>query len=486
MALFGRKNEQDATLGKPPMGWGVPGVQKDESVDPEMEAMLLTAPAGQRRIGRAEIAEAISILTRYKQGKASLEERVVQDELWWELRHWEAIRKGKQRTDNPEYRGPEPSSAWLFNAILNKHADAMDNYPEPVVLPRERSDEESAKVLSSVLPVILEYNDYEQTYSDNWWEKLKHGTAAYGVFWNSAKENGLGDVDIREIDLLKLFWEPGVTDIQKSRNLFIVDLVDEDLLEQQYPEHKGHLSGGAVDVKQYIYDDTIDTSNKSVVVDWYYKTTSASGKTLLHYAKFVGETLLFASENDPNYRDTGWYDHGLYPVVLDVMFPEKGTPVGFGYVAICKDPQLYIDKLSSNILENSMMTTKKRFFVSDSTGTIYYTADGLTTGVYLLLASGNYNPGGAAYYRSVYSAILLLSCGYNNTTKQVVYRIKIGTSSSMAGTSGVADGKFVVGFGGMASEIQRTAATAKIFICLSRDSAASSADNWDVRLHKLI
>ncbi len=368
MALFGRKNEQDTTLGKPPMGWGVPGVQKDESVDPEMEAMLLTAPAGQRRIGRAEIAEAISILTRYKQGKASLEERVVQDELWWELRHWEAIRKGKQRTDNPEYRGPEPSSAWLFNAILNKHADAMDNYPEPVVLPRERSDEESAKVLSSVLPVILEYNDYEQTYSDNWWEKLKHGTAAYGVFWNSAKENGLGDVDIREIDLLKLFWEPGVTDIQKSRNLFIVDLVDEDLLEQQYPEHKGHLSGGAVDVKQYIYDDTIDTSNKSVVVDWYYKTTSASGKTLLHYAKFVGETLLFASENDPNYRDTGWYDHGLYPVVLDVMFPEKGTPVGFGYVAICKDPQLYIDKLSSNILENSMMTTKKRFFVSDSTG----------------------------------------------------------------------------------------------------------------------
>ena len=174
MALFGRKNEQDATLGKPPMGWGVPGVQKDESVDPEMEAMLLTAPAGQRRIGRAEIAEAISILSDYKKGKASLEERVVQDELWWELRHWEAIRKGKQRTDNPEYRGPEPSSAWLFNAILNKHADAMDNYPEPVVLPRERSDEESAKVLSSVLPVILEYNDYEQTYSDNWWEKLKH------------------------------------------------------------------------------------------------------------------------------------------------------------------------------------------------------------------------------------------------------------------------------------------------------------------------
>ena len=363
MALFGRKPEEMAA-GLPP-SVGIPGVQRDESVSPEMAAMLLTTPSTQKRIGQEEVAKAISILTRYKQGKSNLEERVVQDELWWELRHWEAIRKGTKV--QADYRGPEPSSAWLFNAILNKHADAMDNYPEPVVLPRERSDEESAKTLSSVLPVILEYNDYEQTYSDGWWEKLKHGTAAYGIFWDASKENGLGDVSIRQIDLLNLFWEPGVTDIQKSRNLFLTDLVDTDLLEQQYSQHKGHLGGGAVDVKQYIYDDSVDTSGKSVVVDWYYKVRNASGRTVLHYAKFVGETLLFASENEAEYQERGWYDHGLYPVVLDVMFPEKGTPVGFGYVAICKDPQLYIDKLSANILENAMMGTKKRFFASTST-----------------------------------------------------------------------------------------------------------------------
>lgn len=344
---------------------GVPGVQTDDTVSPEVGMELLNAPSGKPRIGKEEIQKAAEILTKYKQGKQNLESRIVEDELWWELRHWEVIRNKKQR---PEERGPEPSSAWLFNSILNKHADAMDNFPEPVVLPREKSDEQSAKVLSSVLPVILECNDYEQVYSDNWWDKLKHGTAAYGVFWDSQKENGLGDISIREIDLLKLFWEPGITDIQKSRNLFIVELVDEDLLDQQYPEHKGHLKGGSIDVKKYIYDDAIDTSNKSVVVDWYYKVRSASGKTLLHYAKFVGDTLLFASENEPEYQQKGWYDHGLYPVVLDVMYPEKGTPVGFGYVSICKEPQLYIDKLSGNILEKSMMATKPRFFASTATG----------------------------------------------------------------------------------------------------------------------
>ena len=357
---------------------GVPGAQDGQEMEPELAAMLLNRDGAQRTIRQEDIKRAAELLAKYKQGKANLETRIVDDELWWELRHWEAIRgrqggvsavkrdtQGNPPPDGP--RTPEPSSAWLFNAILNKHADAMDNYPEPVVLPRERSDEESARTRSAVLPVILETNDYEQTYSDNWWEKLKHGTAAYGVFWDPGKENGLGDVTIQQIDLLKLFWEPGVTDIQKSRNLFIIDLVDEDLLEQQYPQLNGRLKGSAVDVKQYVYDDTVDTSGKSMVVDWYYKVKSPSGKTLLHYVKFVGDQLLYASENDPSYRERGFYDHGKYPVVLDVMFPEKGTPVGFGYVAICKDPQLYIDKLSGNILENAMMTTKKRFFASTAT-----------------------------------------------------------------------------------------------------------------------
>ena len=355
--------------------YGIPGiVPEEQDMAPEMAAMLLQRTEQTPTITDRDVERGIDLLTKYKDGKSNLENRIVNDELWWELRHWEGIgqskskrvdKNGKEVTSTPPE--PKPSSAWLFNTIQNKHADAMDNYPEPVVLPRERSDEQSAKTLSQILPVVQEYNHFEQVYSDNWWEKLKHGTAVYGIFWDPKKDNGLGDIEIRDIDLLKLFWEPGITDIQKSRNLFIVDLVDNDLLDSEYPQLKGKQKGKVVDVKEYIYDDNVDTSDKSVVVDWYYKVKTPDGRTALHYIKFVGSTLLYASENDPEYRERGFYDHGMYPVVLDVMYPEKGTPIGFGYVAICKDPQLYIDKLSANILENAMMATKKRFFVSDTT-----------------------------------------------------------------------------------------------------------------------
>ncbi len=325
------------------------------------DALRLLGGTGEKPpIGETEVRRAAEILQTYKRGKSNLESRIVEDELWYKLRHWEVFRKDR----DPAHPTPEPTSAWLFNAILNKHADAMDNLPEPIALPREQSDEESAKALSSILPVIFEQNDFEKVYSDAWWEKLKHGCPCYGVFWNSRKENGLGDIDIKNIDLLSLFWEPGITDVQNSRNLFIVALEDDDLLEQEYPQLHGKLGGKTIDVKEYLYDDTVDNSGKSVVVDWYYKKRAPGGRTVLHYVKFVGSTVLFASENDPLLRDRGWYDHGKYPVVLDPLFPEKGTPVGFGYVAVCKDPQMYIDKLFGNILEHSMMATKPRNFIS--------------------------------------------------------------------------------------------------------------------------
>lgn len=335
-------------------------------LSPQEQAMLLTRSAGQAVIGEKDIKEAAATLAEYKQGKANLESRIIEDELWWELRHWEAV--GRKKAQTGQSAPAQPSSAWLFNAILNKHADAMDNFPEPIALPRERSDEECAKMLSSVLPVVLETNSFEKTYDLAWWEKLKHGSAVYGVFWDSGKENGLGDIEIRDIDLLKIFWEPGITDIQKSRNLFIVDLVDEDLVEQQYPQYKGKLKGDAISVSKYIYDDNVDTSKKTLMVDWYYKRRAADGRTVLHYCKFCGDAILYASENDPAYSQRGYYDHGLYPVHFDVLFPEKGTPVGFGYVAICKDPQLYIDELMGNILDYARAAATPRWFISQDSG----------------------------------------------------------------------------------------------------------------------
>lgn len=326
------------------------------------EVMGTVADQGRQSIDKKVIAKAVDTLTKYKDGKRKLEDRIVEEEQWWKLRHWDVVRNGAKADK------AEPTSAWMFNSIANKHADLMDNYPEPNILPRERSDEESAKVLSSILPVIYERNNYEETYSDAGWYKLKHGVVAKGVFWNTELEEGLGDVDTQFIDMLNIFWEPGITDLQSSRNLFIVSLRDNDLLEKEYPQLKNKVGGKVIDVKEYVYDDAVDITNKSVVVDWYYKKRNSAGKVVLHFCKFVGDEVLFASENDPEYAENGFYNHGMYPVEFDVLFPEEGTPVGFGYIAIMKSPQLYIDKLQQVILETAIDATNPRYFAKKNVG----------------------------------------------------------------------------------------------------------------------
>lgn len=307
-------------------------------------------------IGTEEVQRAEQILQKYKQGKAALERRIIDNEQWYKLRHWEQIGHSRNAND------PEPTSAWLLNSIANKHADAMDNFPQPTVLPREPGDEEAARVLSSVLPVVLEQNQYEQAYSDMWWYKLKTGTGVTGVFWNPDKNNGLGDIEIRELDILNLFWEPGITDIQRSRHFFHIDMVDNDIARETWPWIADGLTSPTVDVAKYIYDDDVDTSEKSVVVDWYYKI-HRNGRDVLHYCKFCNGAVLYATENDPEYAERGFYDHGQYPVVFDTLFPEAGSPVGFGYIDVCKSPQIYIDKLDQVIIKHSIMAARPRFFV---------------------------------------------------------------------------------------------------------------------------
>ena len=304
-------------------------------------------------IGTAEIKKAYQTLLDYKKGKTNLEQRIIDNEQWYKLRHWECMRDTTKDI--------QPTSAWLFNCIANKHADAMDNFPSPNVLPREEGDKAEAEMLSSIIPVVLEQNDFEQTYSEVWNYKLKGGTGVYGVFWDGSKLNGLGDISINKIDLINLFWESGITDIQKSRNLFHVELSDNDMLVAKYPQLSGKLGSSALDLSKYVYDDTVDTSNKSAVVDWYYKKYQ-NGKLVLHYCKFVNDEVLFATENDPQYAERGWYDHGEYPFVFDVLFGVEGSPAGFGYIDIGKDAQSYIDRGNQVVMENMMANAKPRYF----------------------------------------------------------------------------------------------------------------------------
>lgn len=348
---------------------------QEEQMQLRMQNEQASGLMARTAIGEEQARKAMDTLQKYRQGKSALEARVIASEDWWRMRSWQRIQKG-----NPE--DDKWTSAWLFNVIMGKHADAIAAYPAPAIRPREPDDREEAAKLSSVLPVILEQNDFEEVYSDSQWTKLKQGTLIWHVKWDSSKLNGLGDISVQPVDILSFFWEPGVRDLQKSKNIFLTEMVDNDLLLAKYPELQGKLNSNPQIQQKYNTDDVISFDGKSMVVDWYYKKYQ-NGRQVLHFAKLVGDTVLQSTENDTEQKydtltlpdgsivqqpagrpmaETGLYDDGEYPFVVDALFPVEGSIAGYGYIDIGKSTQEQIDRMNQAIVKNAIMTTTPRWF----------------------------------------------------------------------------------------------------------------------------
>lgn len=345
-----------------------------------------------QKIGKQQLLEFNKVLQKYKSGKKKLEDRVVSAEEWWKLRNDQRERNEFNVNNALDYKA---KSGWLHNVIVSKHADGMEAYPEATLLPREEGDKGEAKMLTSIIPCILEQNDYEETYSNALWAKLKSGTSVQKVMWDKSKLNGLGDISITNVNILNLFWEPGISDIQDSAFVFHTELADKEVLKRIYPQLEGKLTGKSFTATKFLYDDTVDTENKATVIEVYYHSYAQDGRKVLQYCKYVDDIVLYATENDtevptrnvlmrdemnnPVYVDgepmmaqqqvgeaaavKGLYDHGMYPFVFDSLFPVEGYPnCGYGFVDLCKSPQTTIDLLNTAFVKNAMAGATPRYF----------------------------------------------------------------------------------------------------------------------------
>lgn len=345
-----------------------------ESEEKRMENRSRGKPFGQD-----EVEKALEDLRKYTEGKASIDAKATENQEWWRLRHWSVLADTNEGTKAAK----EVGSAWAVNSLLNRHADIMDSFPKPNILPREADDEVEAKLLTSIVPVILEYNDYEQIYRQKGWDFIIDGGAVTGVFWDPNKHDGMGDVTIANIDIHNLSWKPGIEDIQDSDKVFYTSLEDIESVKARFPkiaDEIGPQDSGIV--TRYLHDDNIDTTNCVEVINMYYKRVVSVPvemdgrdkdgnptkvlihtvpKTVLHLAIIVNDKLAFCSENEPGYEN-GYYEHGRYPFVVARLFPIKDSIWGFGYLDIMKHPQRDIDKLDQAIIRNAMMKARPRYW----------------------------------------------------------------------------------------------------------------------------
>lgn len=293
------------------------------------------------------IEKALSAYDTYKNDKQLFNDRICENEKWY--RKWHEVNQ------NGEYDGTTLTSAtaFVFSAIENKFADAMDNYPHPKILEREPNDTKAAQMLSKILPVQLDISKFKKCYKQNWRKKLKYGTAVYGVFYNRETE----EIELRSLNILGIYCDMNLQDVQESQFLFITQAFDNEILKAKYPKFADLFEG---DASVETYSGNTVAKDKSEIIDCYYKKSDGS----VHLMKFARNTLIEASEETPGY-ESGLYAHGKYPVVFDCLYQSDDSPFGYGITDIIRNPQMYIDKLDGIILKNAALSGKQRWLVRD-------------------------------------------------------------------------------------------------------------------------
>ena len=249
------------------------------------------------------------------------------------------------------------TNSLVFSAIENAVATANENYPMADILERDEDSADAATALSKIVPVVLEYSGFKKLYKANMRSKHKHGTAFYCVTCNEATEN----VDIRILDFCDVYFDMHVDDVQDSKFLFILSAIDNEELIRRFPEHKDMFQGDAA-VDTLEQDSSFRIKNSTVITDCYYKRNGS-----LHLMKICDNEVIAATEDMPGYEN-GLYDHGLFPIVVDRLYPIDRCPLGFGMIDIAKSTQLQIDKLNTAITENIMINSRPRYLAKRNGG----------------------------------------------------------------------------------------------------------------------
>lgn len=316
----------------------------------------LNVPAYTGAIAPEFKSKAMKAYDEYKGEKEILKNSIIENYKWYKRQH--GLRYDIEKNQ------PKSTTEYIFNAIENKYADALDNYPEASVLEREASDFKTAEILSKVLPIQLELSNFKKAYKENWRRKMKTGTGVYFIDF----DRDIGEIVINSVNVLSFFADFNIGDIQKSEFVFITRAESNVELKAKYPKFSALFEG---DCTLETVEGSKALKDRTEIIDCYYKKyekdESGKLKTYVHMMKIARDVIIDASEDIAGY-EKGLYTHGKYPFVLDVMYPNEDCPFGFGVVDVVKGIQEYIDKLDASVEKNTMIASKIRYIVKDNCG----------------------------------------------------------------------------------------------------------------------
>ena len=278
------------------------------------------------------------------------------------------------KNDNrPDYKSDQVSN-FVFSTIEAIRPIMTDNNPKFLAIPNKPQGQD----FSSDVQMALDYEwDREKMATKlpaQLIPMLVYGTAVWFVQWNG-KDGEYGNINVRPVDPFNIFPDPLAEDVDSAEFIIYATYKNANQIKQQFPKKASAIEGSRISMSELVNNrDESDSQEENQVLilemwcrDWTTMDENEDGEQTLKYPKgrvitCLPELGILLDDKKNPYKD------GKFPFVLmknyDVPFKFWGT----GEVEQILSPQMYINELTNQIIDNAKNTANMQWIIDKNSG----------------------------------------------------------------------------------------------------------------------
>lgn len=273
----------------------------------------------------------------------------------------------------PDYKSNQVTNL-VFSTIESIRPIMTDNNPKFIAVPNN--------------PQGLEFSNDVQMALDYEWDREKmptklpaqlipmlvYGTAVWFVQWDG-KEGEYGNIKIKEVDPFNIFPDPLAENVDNAEYIVYATYKNANQIKQQFPDKANAIEGSRISMSELVANrDEQDTNEENQVLilemwcrDWTTMDEDIDGNKSLKYPQgrvitCLPELGIILSDKKNPYKD------GKFPFVLMKNYDVPFKFWGVGEVEQILSPQIYVNELTNQIIDNAKNTANMQWIIDKNAG----------------------------------------------------------------------------------------------------------------------
>ena len=273
----------------------------------------------------------------------------------------------------PDYKSNQVSNL-VFSTIEAIRPIMTDNNPKFIAVPTSPEGQEFSTDVQMALDFEWEREKLATKLPAQLIPMLVYGTAVWFVQWNG-KEGEYGNINIKPIDPFNIFPDPLAENIDNSEYIVYATYKNANQLKQMFPNKASAIEGSRINMSELVANrDENDSQEENQVLvlemwcrDWTTMDENVKDEQILKYPKgrvitCLPELGIILDDKKNPYKD------GKFPFVLMKNYDVPFKFWGVGEVEQILSPQIYINELTNQIIDNAKSTANMQWIIDKNSG----------------------------------------------------------------------------------------------------------------------